>query len=105
MNASPVKTGTSLSGILICGADTNQLNLGYGLDCRIIVTTANDRLSGFTVQPITNLARRSGFLASPIEQSTSYPAKRALVRYRLFAVLSRDSFDPQRISEWLVFVW
>src|SRR6185503_7578457 len=103
INASPVKTGTSLSGILICGADTNQLDLGNCLDGRIIFIATNDCLRRLAVQAVSKLLDGAQstiqcvrLATSQLNEIASYSAQRLVI------VTNISQFHPEGIPEWFV---
>jgi hypothetical protein len=73
------------------------------LDC-IKLVIANDGLGRPAVEPVTNLARRSSFLAGAIEKLPGDIAKGPFRGRAFLALVGKRRFDAQRITKRLIFV-
>jgi hypothetical protein len=74
------------------------------LDCIKLIIT-NDGLSRPAVEPVTNLARCSGFLAGTIEKLSGDITERPLSNRTFFPLLGKRRFHAQRVTKRLVFIW
>ena len=66
-------------------------------DCIKLIIT-DDGLGRPAVEPVTNLARRNGFLASTIEKLSGDVTERSFGGGAIFALLGKRGFDAQRIT-------
>jgi hypothetical protein len=74
------------------------------LDCIELIIT-NDGLGRPAGEPVTNLARRGGFLACTIEKLSRYITERSFRGRTFFSLLGKRRFNAKRIPKWLVLVW